>query len=172
MKPFAVKPRDVVPNSAYARLPSSANSPYGGRAVGATDPSGKPPAAVQPAQYTESIPPPAQSFGPTPGFSANPVPGYQVFPNGDLGFPGQPYPQQSVDIIFEGQETQTGRLQIGTGVNSDAGIVGNIVIDERNFDWTRVPRSFEDFAMALPFEVQASVSGSMPRPVVVSIATW
>lgn len=136
--------RDVVPNSAYATLPNSANSPYGGKAVGATDPSVKPPSNVQPVQYTESIPPPAQGFGPTPGFSANSVPGYQVFPNGDIGFPGQPYPEQSVDIIFEGQETQTGRLQLGMGVNSDAGVVGNIVIDERNFDWRRYPRSWED----------------------------
>jgi outer membrane protein insertion porin family len=135
---------DVVPNSAYATLPNSTNSPYGGKAVGATDPSVKPPSNVQQVQFTDSIPPPAQGFGPTPGFSANSVPGYQVFPNGDLGFPGQPYPQQSVDIIFEGQETQTGRLQLGMGVNSDAGVVGNIVIDERNFDWRRYPRSWED----------------------------
>ena len=142
---------DVVPNSAYATLPSSANSPYGGTAVGATDPSVKPPSNVQAAQYTESIPPPAQGFGPTPGFSANSVPGYQVFPNGDLGFPGQPYPEQSVDIIFEGQETQTGRLQLGMGVNSDAGVVGNIVIDERNFDWTRPPRSWEDLRNGTAF---------------------
>jgi len=145
---------DVVPNSAYATLPTSANSPYGGRAVGATDPSGKPPSNVQAVQYTESIPPPAQGFGPTPGFSANPVPGYQVFPNGDLGFPGQPYPQQSVDIIFEGQETQTGRLQVGAGINSDAGVVGNIVVDERNFDWRRFPRSWEDVRNGTAFRGQ------------------
>jgi outer membrane protein insertion porin family len=135
---------DVVPNSAYASLPTSTNSPYGGRAVGATDPSAKPPSNVQPVQYTESIPPPAQSFGPTQGFTANPVPGYEVYPNGDIGFPGQPYPEQTVDIIFDGQETQTGRLQLGMGVNSDAGVIGNIVIDERNFDWRRFPRSWED----------------------------
>jgi outer membrane protein insertion porin family len=29
-------------------------------------------------------------------------------------------------------------------VNSDAGVVGNIVVDERNFDWTRLPTSWED----------------------------
>jgi outer membrane protein insertion porin family len=145
---------NAAPNSAYATLPSSGNSPYGGRTVGATDPSSKPPSNVQPAQYTESIPPPAQGFGPTPGFTANPVPGYQVFPNGDIGFPGQPYPQQSVDIIFEGQETQTGRLQVGAGINSDAGVIGNIVIDERNFDWMRVPRSWEDIRNGTAFRGQ------------------
>jgi outer membrane protein insertion porin family len=34
---------------------------------------------------------------------------------------------------------------MGVGVNSDAGVVGNIVVDERNFDWTRFPTSWEDF---------------------------
>ncbi len=137
--------------SAYATLPNSANSPYGGQIVGATGPATKPPGNVQPVQFSESIPPPAGSYGPTPGFSANPVPGYQPFPSGDLGFPGQPYPEQTVDIIFEGQETQTGRLQVGAGVNSNAGIVGNIVIDERNFDWKRLPRSFEDIRNGTAF---------------------
>ena len=33
---------------------------------------------------------------------------------------------------------------LGVGVNSDAGVVGNIVVDERNFDWTRLPTSWED----------------------------
>jgi outer membrane protein insertion porin family len=33
---------------------------------------------------------------------------------------------------------------VGFGVNSDAGVVGNIVVDERNFDWTRYPTSWED----------------------------
>ncbi|NOY43639.1 MAG: BamA/TamA family outer membrane protein [Planctomycetes bacterium] len=136
-------------NSAYAGLNTgnTTASPYGGTAVGATGPASKGPNApggVQPVQFSESIAPPAASVGPTPGFSANPVPGYQVFPDGRFGLPGQPYPEQTVDIIFEGQETQTGRLMIGAGVNSNAGIVGNIVLDERNFDWRRWPRNFED----------------------------
>ena len=39
----------------------------------------------------------------------------------------------------------TGRLMLGVGVNSDAGLVGNFVYDEQNFDITRLPRSWEDF---------------------------
>lgn len=140
-------------NSAYAGLNTGAATvpAYGGTAVGATGPAAKATVVptgvqpgVQPVQFSESIPPPAGSIGPTPGFSANPVPGYQLFPDGRFGLPGQPYPQQTVDIIFEGQETQTGRLMLGVGVNSDAGVVGNIVLDERNFDWRRWPRNFED----------------------------
>ncbi len=156
-----------VPNSAYATLPVRSGNPYGGTQVAATGPESKPPSPMgsvlpvqyqqtaqtsnQQVQYTESIPPPAAGFGPTPGFSANPVPGYQAYPNGDFGFPGQPYPQQSVDIFFDGEETQTGRLQLGVGVNSDAGLIGNIVVDERNFDWQRPPRSFEDIRNGTAF---------------------
>jgi len=47
-------------------------------------------------------------------------------------------------IVDDLQETQTGRLQVGVGVNSDAGMVGSILIHERNFDWRRWPTSFED----------------------------
>ncbi|WP_197530512.1 POTRA domain-containing protein [Bythopirellula polymerisocia] len=140
--------------SAYATLPNSANSPYGGKLVGATGPATKPPTrtnTVQQVQFSESLPPPSQSSGAVLGFPANPVPGYQVLPNGDFGFAGQPYPEQTVDIIFDGQETQTGRLQIGAGINSNAGIVGNIVIDERNFDWKRLPRSWEDIRNGTAF---------------------
>ena len=46
------------------------------------------------------------------------------------------------------QETQTGRMMFGVGVNSDAGLVGSIVLDEQNFDWTRFPRSWEDIRNA------------------------
>ncbi len=144
------------PQSAYSGLPAvGAPLPqYGGQVVGATGPATKTLVAsrsVQPAQYSENLPPPAGSFGPTPGFSANAVPGYRLFPDGHFGLPGQPYPQQTVDVIFNGQETQTGRLMFGVGVNSDAGLVGNIVLDERNFDWRRPPTSFEDFRNGTAF---------------------
>ena len=51
-----------------------------------------------------------------------------------------------LDVIA--QETQTGRLMFGVGINSDAGLVGSIVIDEQNFDWTRYPRSWEEIRNA------------------------
>jgi len=37
------------------------------------------------------------------------------------------------------------------GVNSELGVVGSIVIDEQNFDWTRFPRSWEDIRNATAF---------------------
>jgi hypothetical protein len=47
------------------------------------------------------------------------------------------------DVFVE--EGRTGRFVFGVGVNSDAGVTGNIVIDERNFDYEAVPRNWDDF---------------------------
>jgi outer membrane protein insertion porin family len=49
-----------------------------------------------------------------------------------------------LDLYPEVSETQTGRIMFGVGINSDAGLVGNIVIDEQNFDISRLPSSWED----------------------------
>lgn len=59
------------------------------------------------------------------------------------GGPTRPLP---LEVIAE--ETQTGRFMFGAGINSDAGLVGSIVIDERNFDWTRIPTSWEEIRNA------------------------
>jgi outer membrane protein insertion porin family len=143
-----------IQNPAYGQMPASgATSPYGGQIVGATSPSGVPPsgyAGAQQVQYGGPQPPPMTPITPTPGgvppglAPPSPPAGYQLFPNGQFGPPGQPYPGQAVDVLVGLQETQTGRLMIGAGVNSNAGIVGNIVLDERNFNWRRWPRSFEE----------------------------
>jgi outer membrane protein insertion porin family len=42
------------------------------------------------------------------------------------------------------RETQTGRFMFSVGVNSDAGLLGSIIIDEQNFDWRRYPRGWSD----------------------------
>ena len=140
---------------AYQGLPAGgiAQNQYGGQIVGATGPSANhaiaqapvnqgaaPQGNIQQAQFSNNVAPPAGFAGPVPGT----LPGYQIFPDGRFGAPGQPFPGQTVDLIFNGQETQTGRLMFGVGVNSDAGLVGNIVLDERNFDWRRPPRSLAD----------------------------
>jgi outer membrane protein assembly factor BamA len=48
------------------------------------------------------------------------------------------------DILVQVQETQTGSLMFGAGFNSDSGIVGSIILNERNFDIFRFPTSFAD----------------------------
>jgi outer membrane protein insertion porin family len=136
---------------AYATVPAGGVVPqYGGQVVRATGPESAQMvgSGVQPAQYSPQLQPPAGSIYPTPLNTQGPLPGYSVDPTspyysgpGDL-IPA--FPEGLVDIHINGSETQTGRLMLGVGVNSDAGVVGNIVVDERNFDWKRLPTSWED----------------------------
>jgi outer membrane protein insertion porin family len=47
-----------------------------------------------------------------------------------------------VDVMVE--EARTGRFMFGAGINSDAGVTGQITVDERNFDLFGFPRKFSD----------------------------
>jgi outer membrane protein insertion porin family len=47
-------------------------------------------------------------------------------------------------ILVRVTEKPTGSFMIGAGVTSDAGLTGSVVINERNFDITRWPTSFDD----------------------------
>ncbi len=89
--------------------------------------------------------------GPALGGQPGPT-GTELYPQDGYGFLGTGDPTQAppipttreLPIVPTVEETQTGRLMFGVGVNSNAGIVGNIVIDERNFDIFRIPRSWEE----------------------------
>ena len=130
---------------------------------------------VQPVQYTAAPPPAGSAFpvGPPPVTSPpSPpafTPGAVVGPGSGpapliqspsaLGqpflTPGAPYdgtePILSTPIDVRVSETQTGRFMFGAGINSDAGVTGQIVVDERNFDITRVPTSWRDFVEGTAF---------------------
>ena len=54
-----------------------------------------------------------------------------------------------VDVFVE--EAQTGRLMFGAGINSDAGLTGQITIEERNFSFRNIPRSWDDIASGRAF---------------------
>jgi outer membrane protein insertion porin family len=60
-------------------------------------------------------------------------------------------PTPLTDIIVNVQEAQTGKLSFGAAVNSDAGLTGQIVLEEKNFDWRRVPRSWDDWVNGTAF---------------------
>ncbi|MEM1067833.1 MAG: BamA/TamA family outer membrane protein [Planctomycetota bacterium] len=51
---------------------------------------------------------------------------------------------READLELNGFPARTGRIILGGAVNSDAGLTGNLTVDERNFDITRWPRSFRD----------------------------
>jgi outer membrane protein insertion porin family len=106
----------------------------------------------------QPLPGPPPSNQPLPG----PPPSNQPAPLTSPGLPGnvlpplgQPYididPTMSTPIDVYVEETQTGRFMFGAGINSDAGVTGQIVIDERNFDITRIPTSFRDFIEGTAF---------------------
>ena len=49
-----------------------------------------------------------------------------------------------VDVDIDVTEARTGRLMFGVGVNSDAGLVGSVVLQEDNFNILRPPTSWAD----------------------------
>ncbi len=116
------------------------------------------PATASPVIYGQAAPPPgyvpapgapvygqpvAQPYVQAPPSNLLPQPGPGInggIGGGDIFSP----PDNAVDLNINAAETMTGRLMLGVGVNSDAGLVGNFVLDEQNFDITRLPRSWED----------------------------
>lgn len=153
---------------------------WGGSAIGATSPgaidygrippaspTATPMVAQQPVAQPQTAPTTpsgyAQSGFGQPGFS-DPS-GFDPLPNvpgfGQPGLPQQGFAQPPVQVFpgnepyvvvdVNAEETQTGRLMIGAGVNSNAGLVGNIVIDEQNFDITRLPTSWDDIRNGTAF---------------------
>ncbi|MFH1370668.1 MAG: outer membrane protein assembly factor BamA [Planctomycetota bacterium] len=49
-------------------------------------------------------------------------------------------------------EGRTGMVMLGAGVSSDAGIIGQLTFEQRNFDITDTPESFADFIMGKAFK--------------------
>lgn len=142
---------------------------YGGMVVGATDPTavpvGGPGSPIQslgivdgnaspgvvPTRFSQgagpaSLAPP--TYGAYSPVQSNPPPtpvNTQLFPTQVYAPAYAPAPNDPfADIIVDLEETQTGRFMVGVAVNSDAGVVGQISLDERNFDWRRFPRSMQD----------------------------
>lgn len=138
---------------------------YGGQAVGATGPDAAPvggsaSSGVRQAQATEVMPPPqgyGPAFGPPPMGPGGRVlmpdpnvapiaPDPHIFGNGSVLDPFEPqYDDPFVDMHVDLNEAQTGRFMVGVAVNSDAGLIGQVLLDEQNFDWTRYPTSWDDF---------------------------
>ncbi len=55
------------------------------------------------------------------------------------------------DLELSGYPARTGRIMLGGAVNSDAGVTGQLTVDERNFDITRWPTSFQDLFSGTAF---------------------
>ena len=101
----------------------------------------------------------AQGYGTSPSFGVNsPNIGspnelnsiVQPYERGGNA-PAIPFPANYADVDIYVTETQTGRINFGGAYNSDNGIVGQFIIDEKNFDITRFPRSLRDFTDGTAF---------------------
>ncbi|QDU90534.1 Outer membrane protein assembly factor BamA precursor [Pirellulimonas nuda] len=142
------------PASAYQTQPYQAqqipSQPF------AAQPAASQPGGVQPAQFVEPRHPqmlPPGVVG-APLTNPNQIPDRQD--GGPFGIdPFSPVGNRSVDpyvdLTVRAGETQTGRFMVGVGVNSDAGVTGQILLDEQNFDWRRVPRSWQDWSDGTAF---------------------
>lgn len=149
------QPQNPAPNG-YSQAPVRvAQAPQPGAPANPSYPYTPP---VTPAYPYSNPGTPAYPYSPPPGNLPPPSPQPLNMPNPQGGVV-QPYAQPYVDIdptmstpvdVYV-EETQTGRFMFGAGVNSDAGVTGQIVIDERNFDITRLPTSLSDFADGTAF---------------------
>lgn len=111
---------------------------YTGATVG-TPPTGS---AVTPVQYGEQLPDPRENFSTPRDLGSPPL---VTPPPGSFMNPEYvPPPQPALPIDIVASEAQTGRFMLGAGINSNAGVVGSIVLDEQNFDWRRFPTSWEE----------------------------
>lgn len=134
----------VPPPKAYPVVRAQNEVPYG------------PPAYSVPSGPGAGFEPPGAApngFGGAPGPGENGAPANAgVFAQPPPGFNPPPLiqdplvgaPGNYADIEAMVDETRTGRFMFGVGVNSDAGVTGQITIDERNFDWRRVPGGWQD----------------------------
>lgn len=102
--------------------------PYGGAPPTVANPYGPPGTVPGNIGYANPAFPPGPEFQPGP-----------------TDMPGQqPFTGRYADLIVNVREQQTGRFMFGVGVNSDAGLTAQVVIDEYNFDWRRFPRSVDE----------------------------
>lgn len=79
-------------------------------------------------------------------FNQPPNPVFNNSPGGDT-FGDQlrnPEPPRFVDVDVDVTEARTGRLMFSVGVNSDAGVIGSIVLEEQNFSIMNFPTSIRD----------------------------
>ncbi|MEM6691494.1 MAG: BamA/TamA family outer membrane protein, partial [Planctomycetota bacterium] len=157
------------PNAAYPyQSPTGPPLPVDQLGAGVTPPTYTPPSYTAPslngpttnsalgtgpaASTVISPPPPSASFDPI----APDVPFL-----GNTGLP-DPYAApapvpvigprvRTADLVINGFPAKTGRIMLGGAVNSDAGLTGQLTIDERNFDITRWPRSFRDLFSGTAF---------------------
>jgi outer membrane protein insertion porin family len=168
-------PPSYAPGSgdAYQRQPMGASGAYGSQSQVQAQPSiygsqGAPPSpynanpssgsGYEPAEYSSERPRVAYQNGGQPvGAPIDPTSpdgGYPRMGPPPIGGGGyyETFPPNNVtplDVFVS--EGRTGKITFGVGVNSNAGVNGNITIDERNFDLFNPPKSWDDWINGTAF---------------------
>ncbi len=167
------------PPSVYSVAPST--PPYGSQPTTAPTYNGQPSGGQNytPQPYGGSgYSNPSASTSPSfagPGYDTTPAPPVNPNPYGGGTYsppmfqpeyttppssfgPVAPYPPlvtgpevREADLIIQGYPARTGRVMFGGAVNSSAGLTGQITVDERNFDISRWPSSFQDLFSGTAF---------------------
>jgi outer membrane protein insertion porin family len=160
---FGTLPPPTQPSQGFTQPATQPPSVYQVQ-PGSQTPNGyQPPPAYQPPTYQGSpqpgFPTDGAPSGPEPFFPGGPIAESIYGPQGSVdpysGVPSAPpvyIPNtRMADLELTGVPARTGRIMFGGAVNSDAGVNGQITIDERNFDITRWPTSFQDLASGTAF---------------------
>ena len=139
------------PNSPVPEQPQVFSAPTSDNTAAVDQAFGGGSAATAPSyggQYVPEgqLPPPGSQRTSVPFFSGNGVLGdrYVGQPAPLSGLRPDEEPPLYIPLNPRLHETQTGRFMFSVGVNSDAGLLGSIIIDEQNFDWRRFPRGWSD----------------------------
>ncbi len=155
LQPPNPQPYGYIPPNDLGQAPSA--PVYGANPYGAAPPPayGTPGAYGVPGSYGASVAPGAtQPMGASDASMLAPgvyPPGYD--PRTDpmngidavgLQVPGYQPRERMTPLDVYLQEGRTGRVILGGSVNSDLGVAGQVVIEERNFDIRRFPRSWND----------------------------
>lgn len=128
-------------SSDLPRQPMAASggaSPYAQPGAAAPYGAGQPTTTFQPGALPPGPPPEAYQFDPAAA--------------GGQPFELPPTTAQTPDEIFSTpsdldvfvEEARTGKFSFGVAVNSNNGLTGQITVEERSFDITRLPRSWDD----------------------------
>ena len=140
--------------------PAPGTGVYGREPMRVTDAS-DPPAVnryIQPGAVIGGQPAAGGAFVAPPAGGLPPAPPADAYPPGGIVQPGAPFtddPLNSPQTLQEAltrpsdldifvQEARTGRFSFGVAVNSNAGLTGQITVEERNFDLLRWPRGWDD----------------------------
>ena len=76
------------------------------------------------------------------------------------------------DIEINVEEANTGSLIFGVGVNSNTGLTGSIVLNERNFDLFNPPTSLQDFLNGTAWRGAGQNFRVMAMPGTIMSNTW